>query len=30
MFMKNSLILWDQIQIILKIYGPEREDRSSL
>jgi len=27
--MKHSLILWDQLQIIMKICGPEREDRGS-
>jgi hypothetical protein len=26
MFMENSLNLWDQIQIIMKICWPERED----
>ena len=30
MFMKHSLILWDQLQIIRKICGTEREDKGSL
>jgi hypothetical protein len=28
--MKRSVILWDQLQIIMKICGPEREDKGSL
>ena len=30
MFMNHSLILWDQLQIIMKICGTEREDKGSL
>jgi hypothetical protein len=30
MFTKHSLILCDQLQIIMKIYGPEWEDKGSL
>jgi hypothetical protein len=29
MFMERSVILWDQLQIIMKICGSEREDRGS-
>jgi hypothetical protein len=29
-FMKHSPILWDQLQIIMKICGPEKEDKGSL
>jgi hypothetical protein len=28
-FMKHSPILWDQLQIIMKICGPEMEDKGS-
>ena len=28
--MKHSLVLWDQLQIIMEICGPEREDKGSL
>jgi len=30
MFMKHRLVLQDQLQIIMKICGTEREDRGSL
>jgi len=30
MFMKKSLILWAQLQIIMKICGPERVESGSL
>jgi len=30
MFMKHFVILWDQLQIIMKICGTEREDKGSL
>jgi len=30
MFLKHSVILCDQLQIIIKICGPEREDKGSL
>jgi len=30
MFMEHSLILWDQLKIIRKICGLEREDKGSL
>jgi hypothetical protein len=30
MFMKYSLILLNELQIIMKICGPEREDKGSL
>jgi hypothetical protein len=30
MFMKHSVILWDQLQIIMKICGPKKEDKGSL
>ena len=29
-FMENSVILWDKLQIIMKIRGPEGEDNGSL
>jgi len=28
--MNHSLILWDQLQIIMKICGTEREDKGSV
>ena len=30
MFMEHSVILWEQLQIVMKIRGPEGEDNGSL